>query len=237
MTILNRSSEFDHLYDNMGRLQGGLSALEELAKVISIGNTAERDADAMDDREDSIEPAKELPVSTGRPMLSLDSDEDMIVEEPGSSDDEAMEEISMSPLPVTATLPPEPASPTQNTVRTPPQSTSPVPGSPTYTTSQKRKSTDSFGSGSIYRSKSSRQNSRKTLSSSTRMSLPLGERLKKRFLELNVLSTLLVSNILHRLMFESLSTPLVGFIFRVSMEQFPPQRGLRHHSPNFNWTR
>jgi hypothetical protein len=99
MSIVNRSSEFDHLYDNMGRLQGGLSALEELAKVISIGNGADRDADAMDDREDSIEPAKELPVSTGRPMLSLDSDEDMIVEEPGSSDDEAMEEISMSPLP------------------------------------------------------------------------------------------------------------------------------------------
>jgi len=219
MSILNRSSEFDHLYDNMGRLQGGLSALEELAKVISIGNGAERDADAMDDREDSIEPAKELPVSTGRPMLSLDSDEDMIVEEPGSSDDEAMEEISMSPLPTSATLPPESAPPAQNTVCPPPQSISPVPGSPTYTASQKRKSTDSFGSGSIHRTgKSSRQNSKKTLSSSTRMSLPIGEMFKKKFLELNVLSTLLVSHILRRPVFESLSIPLVGSIFRVSME-------------------
>lgn len=195
MAILNRSSEFDHLYDSMGRLRGGLSSLEELAKVISIGNGADRDTDAMDDQEDPVEPAGELPVSTGRPMLSHDSDEDMIVEEPGSSDDEAMEEISMSPLPMSASLPPESSSPVQNTVRTP-HPTSPVPDSPTYTTSQKRKSTDSFGSGTAHRmSKNSRQNSRKTLSSNTRMSLPLGERLKKRFLELNVLSTLLVSNV------------------------------------------
>ena len=199
MSILNRSSEFDHLYDNMGRLQGGLSSLEELAKVISIGNGADRDADAMDDQEDSTEPAKELPVSTGRPML-LDSDEDMIVEEPGSSDDEAMEEISMSPVPISASLPPE-SSPVQSAVRTPPQPISPISGSPTHTSSHKRKSTDSFGSGSIRRSmsKSSRQNSRKTLSSSIRMSLPLGERFKKRFLELNVLSTLLVSRAPHQL--------------------------------------
>lgn len=195
MAILNRSSEFDHLYDSMGRLRGGLSSLEELAKVISIGNGADRDADAMDDQEDPVEPAGELPVSTGRPMLSHDSDEDMIVEEPGSSDDEAMEEISMSPVPMSASLPPESSSPVQNAVRTP-HSTSPVPDSPTHTTSQKRKSTDSFGSGTAHRmSKGSRQNSRRTLSSSTRMSLPLGESLKKRFLELNVLSTLLVSNI------------------------------------------
>ena len=181
MSILNRSSEFSHLYDNMGRLQGGLSVLEELAQVISIGNGGDRDADAMDDQEDSVEPAKELPVSTGRPTLSLDSDEDMIVEEPGSSDDEVMEEISMSPPSVSAPLPPESSSPAQG-------------GNPSYTTSQKRGSTESFGSGSMHRmSKSSRQNSRKALSSNAKISLPLGERLKKRFLELNVLSTLLVS--------------------------------------------
>lgn len=205
MSILNRSSEFDHLYDNLGRLQGGLSVLEELAQVISLGNSGDRDADAMDDREDSVEPAKELPVSTGRPMSSLDSDEDMIVEEPGSSDDEAMEEISMSPPHVSAPLPPE--------------SSSPASGSPIYTTSQKRESTESFGSGSMHRmSKGSRQNSRKTLSSSRKSSLPLGERLKKRFLELNVLSTLLVSRIPHLFTLEVLPITLIGFIFRVSME-------------------
>ena len=218
MSILNRSSEFDRLYDNLGRLQGGLSALEELAKVISIGNGPDRDVDAMDDQEDSTEPAKELPISTGRPTLSLDSDEDMIVEEPGSSDDEAMEEISMSPVQTNAPLPPELSSPVQSIVRTPPQSASPVQGSPTHTTNQKRKSTDSFGS--IHRSmnKSSRQSSKKTLSSSTRTSLPLGERLKKKFLELNVLSTLLVSYTFHCLFFENLPIPMIGFVFRVSVE-------------------
>jgi serine/threonine-protein phosphatase 6 regulatory subunit 3 len=130
-------------------------------------------------------------------MLSPDSDEDM--EEPGSSDDEEMEEISMSPVPDSAPLPPESSSPVRSTVQTPPQSSSPRSGSPTHTTNHKRKSTESFGSGSIHRmSKTSRQNSRKTLSSSTKISLPLGERLKKRFLDLNVLSTLLVSNGLRR---------------------------------------
>ena len=219
MSILNRSSEFDHLYDNMGRLQGGLSSLEELAKVISTGNGADKDVDAMDDDDDSIEPAKELPVSTGRPMLSSDSDEDMIVEEPGSSDDEEMEEISMSPPPASAPLPPESSSPAQTAAPTPPQSISPVSGSASYTTGQKRKSTESVGSGSVHQiSRSSRQSSRKTLSSSTRPSVPLGERLKKRFLELNVLSTLLVSYALCCSTLESLPISLIGFILRVSME-------------------
>jgi len=221
MSILNRSPEFDHLYDSMGGLQGGLSALEELAKVISIGNGADRDPDAMDDQEDSTEPAKELPVSTGRPAFLLDSDEDMIGEEPGSSDDETMEEISMSPLPSSASLPPESSSPVQNAIHTPPQSASPVSASPTHPTGQKRKSTDSFGSTHRSMGKSSRQNSRKTLSSSTRMSLPLGEKLKKRFLELNILSTLLVSQVLGYLMLEDLPIPLVGSVFRVPVEQFP----------------
>lgn len=198
MSIVNRSSQFDHLYDNMGRLQGGLSVLEELAQVISLGNSGNRDPDTMDDREDSVEPAKELPVSTGRPMLSLDSDDDMIVEEPGSSDDETMEEISMSPPSSSIPLPQESPSPVQTTVATTPQSTSPAPGSPTHTNNQRRESTESFGSGTMHRiNKSSRQNSRKTLSSSTKINLPLGEKLKKRFLELNVLSTLLVSYTLY----------------------------------------
>ena len=219
MSIVNRSSEYDHLYDNIGRLQGGLSVLEELAQVISIGSGGDRGGDAMDDREDSVEPAKELPVSTGHPILSLDSDEDMIVEEPGSSDDETMEEISISPSPVSASLPPESSSPVQTKLITPPRSTSPAPGSPTYATSQKRGSTESFGSGSVHRmSKSSRQNSRRTLSSSTKVSLPLGERLKKRFLELNVLSTLLVSHTLHLLTLKGLFITLIGFIFRVPVE-------------------
>lgn len=218
MSILNRPSEFDHLYDNMGRLQGGLSSLEELAKVISTGNDTNRDADAMDDDDDPIEPPKELPVSTGRPMPSHDSDEDMMVEEPGSSDDEEMEEISMSPPPTNVPLPPESSSPVRTTVLTPPQLASPASGSPTHIAGQKRRSASSSESGSTHRmSKSSRQSSRKTLSSSTRISLPLGERLKKRFLELNVLSTLLDlffefpwNNFLHSVVYDIIHQILTG---------------------------
>ena len=141
--------------------------MEELAKVISIGNGANKDTDAMDDQNDSIEPAIELPVSAGHPVLSHDSNEDTIVEEPGSSDDEETEETSMSPPPISSPLPPEPP-PAQNAAYVPTQSTSPASSS---TNNQKRKSTDSFGSGSIRRiSKSLRQDSKKALSPSARMS-------------------------------------------------------------------
>ena len=51
MALLNRPSEYDHLYDSEGRLQGGLSALEELAQVIAIGNGS-GDNDGMDDDEE-----------------------------------------------------------------------------------------------------------------------------------------------------------------------------------------
>ncbi|KAJ7580653.1 SIT4 phosphatase-associated protein-domain-containing protein [Mycena floridula] len=100
MSILNRPAEFDHIYDAQGRLQGGLSALEELAKVIAFNSGGEeRDAEVMDDSP-HIEPSLELPVtrSLSHDTGSLiDSDEDMSDDdtEPGSSDDEAMEEIAM----------------------------------------------------------------------------------------------------------------------------------------------
>ena len=51
MSLLNRSPEYDHLYDAEGRLQGGLSSLEELAQVIAIGNGS-GDNDGMDDDDD-----------------------------------------------------------------------------------------------------------------------------------------------------------------------------------------
>ena len=51
MSLLNRPAEFEHLYDSEGRLQGGLSALEELAQVIAIGSGNEQDEDGLDDDE------------------------------------------------------------------------------------------------------------------------------------------------------------------------------------------
>ena len=100
MTLLNRPREFDHLYDASGRLQGGLSALEQLAQVIAIGAGGdEPDEDDMDDEDGGdVEPAHDFPVHNAQNDSSslLDSDEDMSGDdEPGSSDDDAMEEIAM----------------------------------------------------------------------------------------------------------------------------------------------
>lgn len=94
MALLNRPSIHDNLYDSKGRLQGGLSALEDLAQVIQLngtsdgedkgGETTEEDTDgeggedgnssddglggsggSSDGAMSDIEPAMELPVSGG----------------------------------------------------------------------------------------------------------------------------------------------------------------------------
>ncbi|KAF8646919.1 hypothetical protein AX16_007011 [Volvariella volvacea WC 439] len=65
MGLVNRAPRYDHLYDSLGRLQGGLSGLEELAQVISINGNGSADHEAMDEVHDEIElePALELPVT------------------------------------------------------------------------------------------------------------------------------------------------------------------------------
>ena len=94
MSLLNRSAEFDHLYDAEGRLQGGLPALEELARVIAIG-AGQEDQDPMD-ADDELEPAQELPVSSASlNSASLESDEEDMSDDPSSSDEDVMEEIAM----------------------------------------------------------------------------------------------------------------------------------------------
>ncbi|KXN91442.1 Extragenic suppressor of kinetochore protein 1 [Leucoagaricus sp. SymC.cos] len=90
MALLNRPSIHDNLYDSKGRLQGGLSALEDLAQVIQLngtsdgedksgfdgGDTTEEDSDDDDDDDglgasgssggmSDIEPAMDLPISGG----------------------------------------------------------------------------------------------------------------------------------------------------------------------------
>ncbi|KAF7337855.1 Extragenic suppressor of kinetochore protein 1 [Mycena venus] len=129
MALLNRSPEFAHLYDAEGRLQGGLSALEELARVIALNSGEEptRDRDApmrgvasQDDSQEEIEPARELPVTSNSVHSDvssgslLDSDEDMSSDdEPGSSDDDemTMEELAMDEDPAsTSTSTPFPIS-------------------------------------------------------------------------------------------------------------------------------
>lgn len=208
MSLLNRSPEFNHLYDSEGRLQGGLSALEELAKVITLNSTDPRDHDPMDEANDEIEPARELPVSNpSRDSPSLDSDDDMSDDddEPGSSDDDAMEEIVMydepqqldlspsSPAPLLPQAPVVvPSSPSAASL--PPPSEIAAQGAALARVSSLGHRSDSEGSTVTSRAHGARKTSRRTttLDSSSSISLPIGEKLKQRFLSLNVLSTMLV---------------------------------------------
>jgi serine/threonine-protein phosphatase 6 regulatory subunit 3 len=218
MSLLNRPSEYDYLYDSEGRLQGGLSALEELAQVISMGSGDEEKRDPMDEESDEIEPALEFPIH-GAPQDSsslLDSDEDMSDDEgPGSFEDDPMEDVSasgelkssdgnsksrsgFSPLH------------TRSPADTLPLSTSPVAATPPSDVvspggddvSPRRKGSDqslgSEGSTIGRRSAGSRRSSKRlTLTdvSQSGVSVPLGERLKHKILEDNVLTTILVSKL------------------------------------------
>lgn len=195
MSLLNRCSEHDHLYDNEGRLQGGLAALETLARVIALGSSDEREREPSDEPHDEVEPALELPVTNhSRASSLLDSDDDMS-EDPGSSDDDdAMEEIVMDdespkghsrsgddsqvePSPTTMASPSSPSS-SEHVTQTASQR-SPTSPSPRDSSSQATLTP-------------SRQNSRRSTNLSTIPEIPVGERMKRCFLGSSVLSTLLV---------------------------------------------
>ena len=123
MSLLNRPSNYSQMYDSEGKLQGGLGGLEELAHVIALNGSYRSDGNGVDedgmgiDERDEIEPALDFPIRgaggvIGDEMLGLDDDDEGMTDsdEPGSSDDEVMEEIVMydeppsdvrlSPLPV-----------------------------------------------------------------------------------------------------------------------------------------
>ncbi|KAG6888371.1 hypothetical protein C0992_008673 [Termitomyces sp. T32_za158] len=95
MSLLNRSVELARLYDSQGRLNGGLAGLEDLAQVLSTNNVVEQQSD---DSTDGVKPSLELPISGSHDSISMsiDSDDSMSDGEPGSSDDEAMEEIAIA---------------------------------------------------------------------------------------------------------------------------------------------
>ncbi|KAF8077592.1 SIT4 phosphatase-associated protein-domain-containing protein [Lyophyllum atratum] len=230
MSLLNRSAEANRMYDSEGRLQGGLSALEELAQVVSMNNGD--DHDAMDEDHDDIEPALGLPI-TSHDTISMDSDDDMSDDEPGSSDDDAMEEIVMydepqaqielsaiktdSPLP----QPPltVPSSPNAASMPSPSQ----IAAQGAALSRAQNSETDNL-TGSSPRSRvSSRKSSRRanTLTESTTsgsdLPLPVGEKLKQRFLQVGILSTLLDlffefpwNNFLHSAVYDVVHQILTG---------------------------
>lgn len=125
MALLNRPSIHDNLYDSKGRLQGGLSALEDLAQVIQLngtsdgedksgGETTDDGSGGSEDEMSDIEPALELPISGmgGGGRVGSHGDTPSIgssdmSDSPGSSDDDEdvgrMEEISMGDEPAAST--------------------------------------------------------------------------------------------------------------------------------------
>ncbi|KAH9931705.1 SAPS-domain-containing protein [Epithele typhae] len=225
MSLLNRPSEYDHLYDSEGRLQGGLSGLEELAQVIAIGNGS-GDNDGMDDEEDD-ESTHEFPVSHAPSSNLTDSDEDMSADEPGSSDDDAMEEIAMYDPPGTGSQHKGSESPRDSPASAlSPMAMSPSPSPPPSTSPgdinsfpQRRNlwSSDSDTPQQRPRSSSSRRSVRRSLREVQGEKPVLGERLKQSFLKANMASTLLDlffefpwNNFLHSVVYDLIHQVLTG---------------------------
>ena len=215
MSLLNRSADYDYLYDSEGRLQGGLSSLEELAQVITMGSSDEENRDNMDEGVDETEPALEFPVH-GAPQDSsslLDSDEDMSDDDgPGSFEDDPMEDITASGELKSADGGSKPklglaTSHSRSPADAGASTASPEGGSPPDATTpgvrpRRKGSNQSIGSeGSTIgrRSAGSRRSSKRlTLGdlSQSGPSVPVGERLKHRMLDDNILATILVGEIL-----------------------------------------
>jgi serine/threonine-protein phosphatase 6 regulatory subunit 3 len=194
MSLLNRSSEYDHLYDAEGRLQGGLTGLEDLGNAISANPI--HSSETAEQAEAEMEPALELPVTGSHSSSTLDSDEDMDEPEPGSSDSDAMEEIDMFDDVVSPSQTPliDPLQVNTQTLTSSP-SRSPVTQSPDSSKDSpfRQNSIGSDSDMSTLGPKSSRRSTRRnTIEIVPSQQLPVGERLKRKFMDLNLMSTLLV---------------------------------------------
>ncbi|KAI6103591.1 SIT4 phosphatase-associated protein-domain-containing protein [Pisolithus sp. B1] len=217
MSLLNRSSEHHYLYDSQGRLQGGLSSLEQLAHVIAIGSgdEAERENDGP---EDEVEPALELPIHNPRSSSILDSDDDMS-DEPGSSDDDAMEEIVMDDI-ATKDLSAEASEASMEPVSILPPSPIAISLTPPDQAVFHR---SPISEGSVSNSPLSKAYSNNSRRSSRRMTrdlvsdVPTGERMKQVFLQESVLSVLLDlffefpwNNFVHSVVYDFIHQILTG---------------------------
>ncbi|PPQ89434.1 hypothetical protein CVT25_012813, partial [Psilocybe cyanescens] len=205
MSLLNRSALFSRVYDSEGRLQGGLAGLEELAQVIALNSNNDHESDPMDESNDEPTPSLAFPVrhpSADSP--SLDSDDDMTgsEDEPGSSDDEAMEEIAMYDEPPLSPIPfHQPLSLSTVAVASSPDaialSDSPQPDAKmSINATNPSSSPESDGPGMTRSSgrgsrRSSRSRRRTTMEQSSEALLPIGEQLKRRWLDQNILGTMI----------------------------------------------
>ncbi|KIJ44266.1 hypothetical protein M422DRAFT_252275 [Sphaerobolus stellatus SS14] len=215
MALLNRVSGNGPLYDDEGRLQGGLSALEELARVISTGSGDNNiSEDVNDDSQEMVE-ARELPVhslsslsarSTDSSSLASDSDSELS----DNSSDDALEDIAVSdhtepPFPIRTRsrelLMPSGSEPPA----TPSSQENELGASNTMETSQISSSIDlSLDSDDIRTDIGSR-------------GLPIGDVLKQRFMEAGILGSLLDlffqfpwNNFLHGTVYDLVHQVLTG---------------------------
>ncbi|KAJ7080423.1 SIT4 phosphatase-associated protein-domain-containing protein [Mycena belliarum] len=254
MALLNRPPEFNHLYDAEGRLQGGLSALEELARVIALNTGEDRDRDAPMRSQDEIAPSRELPVTNSMHSDAslLDSDEDMSSDdEPGSSDDDSVtmeeldEDLGATSFPISA---PPPQQQSMSPVSPPRPSPSPplqepphlVPSSPNAaslpspteiamaqrdaaaaTLASPEPALSASRSTASLRSHASKRGNRRSIvipaAPPPGAPLPVGEMLKRRFIDLNVAATLLDlffefpwNNFLHSAVYDLIHQILTG---------------------------
>ncbi|KAL4068116.1 SIT4 phosphatase-associated protein-domain-containing protein [Scleroderma citrinum] len=221
MSLLNRSSEHDYLYDSEGRLQGGLSSLEQLARVIAIGSGDDQERE-NEDAQDEIEPALELPIHNPRSSSMLDSDDDMS-EDPGSSDDDAMEEIVMDDMVAkdhsTENSESHSGSPSVVVHSSPIAISSPVPleSATQGSNHQSPINEGSVTSSPVSKSHSSRRSSKRMMTSELISEVPVGEGMKQVFLNQSVLPTLLDlffefpwNNFLHSVVYDFIHQVLTG---------------------------
>lgn len=212
MSLLNRPKEYDKLYDEEGRLRGGLSSLEELASVIELSRN--NDTNEMEDDADEMEPAQELPISIASADLSgldySDEDESMSGDDGrsnSSGEGDAMEEIDMNENVTSPPVSPQaeptgessalvvPSSPNAEISELGSSKTRPSRGVALSRTHRLSASlTESDRSSVISRpaSAGSRRSLKRSLVVENSTHLPVGDKMKQRFSETRVLSTLLV---------------------------------------------
>lgn len=188
MSLLNRSAELARLYDSQGRLNGGLAGLEDLAQVLSTNNVVEQQSDGSTD---GVKPSLELPISSSHDAISIsiDSDDSMSDGEPGSSDDEAMEEIAMYDEPTQVSLKDLSASQSSPTISL---SSSPSASMTSVSAITTEQASNNLANQRVNLRKSSRRSTTLNGSQISEKYLPVGERLKQRFIDVGILSTLLV---------------------------------------------
>lgn len=190
MGLLNRPPGTGPTYDEDGRLLGGLSALEELARVISTGSGANHTTEEVNGDVQEMVEAKELPVhsnsarSTDSSSLASDSDSELS----DHSSDEALDDIAVTnshelPFPVRSSsqeqLPPLAPLPSDGPL---------LPAPPEVSLNAVDCSSNAGPGEPSVRPKGDSRDGSDPVSA-----IPVGDTLKQRFMDMGVVTTLLVS--------------------------------------------